>query len=116
MLVIADLDQKVSRLYGMLHAPSSVTATVRCVFFVDPKLTVRAMIYYPLNVGRSFEEILRVVDPLQTVDREQVACPANWKPGEDVIVPAPVTTQAAAERTTAKGLDVKDWYLARKHA
>ena len=56
------------------------------------------------------------MDPLQTVDREQVACPANRKPGEDVIVPAPVTTQAAAERTTAKGLDVKDWYLARKHA
>ncbi len=114
--VIADLDQKVSRLYGMLHAPSSVTATVRCVYFIDPKLTVRAMIYYPLNVGRAFEEILRVVDALQTVDRDQVSCPANWRPGQDVIVAAPVTTQGAEERTHAKGLEVKDWYFARKHA
>lgn len=114
--VIADLDQRVSRLYGMLHAPSSVTATVRCVFFIDPKLTVRALIYYPLNVGRSFEEILRVADALQTVDRDQVACPANWRPGQDVIVPAPVTSQAAEERTRAKNLDVKDWYFAQKRA
>jgi peroxiredoxin (alkyl hydroperoxide reductase subunit C) len=114
--VIADLDQKVSRLYGMLHTPSSITATVRCVFFIDPKLTVRAMIYYPLNVGRSFEEIVRVCDALQTVDRDLVACPANWKPGQDVIVPAPVTTQAAQERTTMKNLEMKDWYFAQKHA
>jgi len=113
--VIADLDQKVSRLYGMLHTPSSVTATVRCVYFIDPKLTVRAMIYYPLNVGRNFDEILRVLDALQTVDREQVACPANWKPGQDVIVPAPVTYQAVEERTRAKGLEMKDWYFAQKH-
>jgi peroxiredoxin 2/4 len=113
--VIADLDQKVSRLYGMLHTPSSVTATVRCVYFIDPKMTVRAMIYYPLNVGRNFDEILRVMDALQTVDREQVACPANWRPGQDVIVPAPVTYQAAEERAHAKNLEVKDWYFARKH-
>ncbi len=114
--VIADLDQKVSRLYGMLHTPSSVTATVRCVYFIDPKLTVRAMIYYPLNVGRSFDEILRVCDALQTVDRELVACPANWRPGQDVIVPAPVTYDAAEERARTKNLEVKDWYFARKHA
>lgn len=113
--VIADLDQKVSRLFGMLHTPSSVTATVRCVYFIDPKMTVRAMIYYPLNVGRNFDEVLRVVDALQTVDREQVACPANWKPGQDVIVPAPVTYQAAEERAHATNLEVKDWYFARKH-
>jgi peroxiredoxin (alkyl hydroperoxide reductase subunit C) len=113
--VIADLDQKVSRLYGMIHEPSSVTATVRCVFFIDPKRTLRAMIYYPLNVGRNFDEILRVVDALQTVDANAVACPANWKPGEDVIVPAPVTYDAAAERATSKNVDVKDWYFATKH-
>lgn len=114
--VVADLDQRVSRLYGMIHTPSSVTATVRCVYFIDPKLAVRAMIYYPLNVGRSFAEILRVVDALQTVDREQVACPADWRPGEDVIVPAPVTYQAAEERAKATNLDVKDWYFAQRHA
>jgi len=114
--VIADLDQKVSRLYGMLHTPSSITATVRCVYFIDPKRTVRAMIYYPLNVGRNFDEILRVCDALQTVDREAVACPANWKPGQEVIVPAPVTTEAAEERARTTGLDMKDWYFARKPA
>ena len=113
--VIADLDQRISRLYGMIHEPAAVTAPVRCVFFIDPKRTVRAMIYYPLNVGRNFDEILRVVDALQTVDANAVACPANWKPGEDVIVPAPVTYDAAAERASSKQLDVKDWYFAKKH-
>jgi peroxiredoxin (alkyl hydroperoxide reductase subunit C) len=112
--VIADLDQKVSRLYGMIHEPSSVTAPVRCVFFIDPKRTIRAMIYYPLNVGRSFDEILRVVDALQTVDENAVACPADWKPGEEVIVPAPTTAQAAAERAASKEYEVTDWYLAKK--
>ena len=113
--VIADLDQRVSRLYGMIHEPSSVTATVRCVFFIDPKRTLRAMIYYPLNVGRSFDEILRVVDALQTVDANAVACPADWRPGDDVIVPAPTTYEAAAERAGSKQFQVTDWYLARKH-
>jgi peroxiredoxin (alkyl hydroperoxide reductase subunit C) len=113
--VIADLDQKVSRLYGMIHEPSSVTSPVRCVYFIDPRRTLRAMIYYPLNVGRNFDELLRVVDALQTVDANAVACPANWRPGEDVIVPAPVTYDAAAERAGSKQLSVTDWYLARKH-
>ena len=112
--IIADLDAKVSQLYGMLHAASSVTATVRCVFFIDPKLTIRAMIYYPLNVGRNFDEIERVVDALQTVDKNGVACPANWKPGDDVIVPAPLTAAAAKERAADKALKVTDWYFAKK--
>lgn len=112
--VIADLDQKVARLYGMVHTPSSVTAAVRCVFFIDPKRTLRAMIYYPLNVGRNFDEILRVVDALQTVDANGVACPANWRPGEEVIVPAPMTAQGADERTGSKDLKVTDWYFSKK--
>ena len=112
--VIADLDQKVARLYGMVHAPSSNTAAVRCVFFIDPKRTLRAMIYYPLNVGRNFDEILRVVDALQTADANGVACPANWRPGEDVIVPAPVTAQAATERVAHKDYKVSDWYFSKK--
>jgi peroxiredoxin 2/4 len=112
--VIADLDQKVARLYGMVHTPSSVTAAVRCVFFIDPKRTLRAMIYYPLNVGRNFDEILRVVDALQTVDANGVACPANWRPGEEVIVPAPMTAQGADERSGNKDLKVTDWYFSKK--
>ena len=113
--VIADLDQKVSRLYGMIHEPSSVTATVRCVFFIDPKRTLRAMIYYPLNVGRNFDEIMRVVDALQTVDANAVACPANWKPGDDVIVPPPVTSATAADRVRSTEFEVTDWYFAKRH-
>lgn len=113
--IVADLDQRISRLYGMIHAPSSVTAPVRCVFFIDPKRTLRAMIYYPLNVGRSFDEILRVVDALQMVDANAVACPADWRPGEDVIVPAPLTADAATERARSKDLQVTDWYFAKKH-
>jgi peroxiredoxin (alkyl hydroperoxide reductase subunit C) len=112
--VIADLDQKVARTWGMIHEPSSVTATVRCVFFIDPKQVVRAMIYYPLNFGRNFDEILRVVDGLQTADKNGVACPANWKPGEKVIVPAPITASAAQERVHQKDLEVTDWYFSKK--
>lgn len=112
--VVADLDQKVARLYGMVHTPSSLTATVRCVFFIDPKRNIRAMIYYPLNVGRNFDEILRVVDALQTVDANAVACPANWRPGQDVIVPPPTTAQAAAERVANPDLKVTDWYFSKK--
>jgi peroxiredoxin (alkyl hydroperoxide reductase subunit C) len=112
--VIADLDQKVSRLYGMVHTPSAVTATVRCVFFIDPKRVLRAMIYYPLNVGRNFDEIVRVIDALQTVDANGVACPANWTPGADVIVPAPTTAQGAEDRAKSKEFQITDWYLAKK--
>jgi peroxiredoxin (alkyl hydroperoxide reductase subunit C) len=112
--VIADLDQKVSQLYGMVHAASATTAAVRCVFFIDPKRTLRAMIYYPLNVGRNFLEILRVVDALQMADKNGVACPANWSPGQEVIVPPPVTAQGADERSRSKEYQVKDWYFAKK--
>lgn len=112
--VIADLDQKVARLYGMVHTPSSNTAAVRCVFFIDPKRVLRAMIYYPLNVGRNFDEIVRVIDALQTADANGVACPANWRPGDAVIVPAPQTSAAAEERMKNQELEVTDWYLSKK--
>lgn len=113
--IIADLDMKVSRLYGMLHEPTSQTAAVRAVFFIDPSRKLRAMIYYPLNVGRNFDEVLRVVDALQTTDKHGVACPANWRPGEKVIVPPPLTVQAAAERVKTKDMEVTDWYFSKKN-
>jgi peroxiredoxin (alkyl hydroperoxide reductase subunit C) len=112
--VIADLDQKVSRMYNMVHEPSANTATVRCVFFIDPKRTLRAMVYYPLNVGRNFDEIIRVIDALQTADTHGVACPANWKPGQDVIVPPPTTSEGADERVTHTDFQVTDWYFSKK--
>ncbi|EEF25971.1 Mitochondrial peroxiredoxin PRX1, putative [Ricinus communis] len=112
--VIADIDTKISRLYGMIHESSTSTATVRCVFFIDPKRIIRAMIYYPLNVGRNFDEIMRVVNALQMADENKVACPANWMPGEDVIVPAPTTMEEAEVRAANSEYEVKDWYFARK--
>ena len=99
----------------MVHTPAAATATVRCVYFIDPNRVVRAMIYYPLNVGRNFDEITRVVDDLQFADKHKLACPANWKPGDDAIVPAPVTQKAAEERVGDKSLKVTDWYLSRKN-
>jgi peroxiredoxin (alkyl hydroperoxide reductase subunit C) len=112
--IISDLDQKVSRLYGMVHEPSAVTATVRCVFSIDPQMRMRAMIYYPLNVGRNFQEILRVIDALQTVDRYAVSCPADWRPGEQVIVPPPATALEAEARMSDPDAGATDWYFLKK--
>lgn len=113
--VIADLDQKVARAFGMVHEAVSDTATVRAVFFIDPKGTIRALLYYPLSLGRNVDELLRVIDAMQTADTNACATPANWQPGDAVIVPAPVT-QADAEKRAAggPGLEITDWYLAKK--
>ena len=112
--IIADLDQKVSRAFGMIHEASSDTAAVRAVYFIDPKRVLRAMIYYPLNVGRNFDEIVRVVDALQAADETGLAMPANWKPGEQAIVPPPTTAQAAEERMGDHESEVTDWYFAKR--
>ena len=112
--IIADLDQKISRLYCMIHEQSSNTSTVRCVFFIDPQRVLRAMIYYPMNVGRNFTEIMRVIDALQTADANKVACPANWTSGQDVIVPAPLTLGDAETRAADMEYQVADWYFAMK--
>jgi peroxiredoxin 2/4 len=113
--VIADLDQKVARAFGMVHEAVSDTATVRAVFLIDPKGTIRALLYYPLSLGRNIDELIRAIDALQTADKNACATPANWRPGDPVIVPAPIT-QADAEKRAAGGpdLEVTDWYLTRK--
>lgn len=113
--VIADLDQKVARSYGMVHEAVAETAAVRAVFFIDPKGNVRALLYYPLSLGRNIDEIIRVFDALQTADGNACATPANWQVGDPVIVPAPITQHDAAERAKGgKELDVKDWYFTKK--
>lgn len=113
--VIADLDQKVAHAYGMVHEAVSDTAAVRAVFFIDPKGVIRALLYYPLSLGRNIAEILRVFDALQTADANACATPANWQPGDAVIVGAPVTQQDAETRAAGgNGLEIKDWYFAKK--
>ena len=110
--VIADLDMKVAASYGMVHPGASSTATVRCVFVIDPNQNMRAMIYYPLTTGRSIDEVKRLVQALQLNTNHGLATPAGWTPGEDCIVPPPGTTEAAAERV-ASDYEVTDWYFSK---
>jgi len=112
--VIADLDMKVAQTYGMIHPGAASTATVRCVFVIDDKGVVRTMIYYPLTNGRNIDEIMRIVTALQTHEEQKVATPANWQPGEKVIVPAPLTQEGAEKRMQEEGVERKDWYFSKK--
>jgi peroxiredoxin 2/4 len=114
--VIADLDQRVSQAYGLVHEVVCDTTTVRSVFVIDPKGNVRALLYYPMQLGRNVEELLRIFQGLQTSDANGVSCPVNWQPGQQVIVSAPATTEEAAKRLNGEGagFDVTTWYLARK--
>lgn len=111
--IIADIDMKISKLYGMLQPGESETAAVRAVFFIDPTGKIRLIMYYPLNVGRNMAEIKRVLLALQTASANSVACPLDWEPGDKVIVPAPKTIEALAERKKSD-LEMVDWYLAKK--
>jgi peroxiredoxin (alkyl hydroperoxide reductase subunit C) len=111
--IIADLSKEIATKYGMLHPGQSKTETVRCVFIIDPEGVLRAMLYYPLTNGRNMDEILRMIDAFQTSDKYQVATPANWRPGDEVIVPSPNTQEMAEERMT-EGYECIDWYLCKK--
>jgi len=111
--IIADLDMKVAKKYGMLHPGQSSTATIRTVFFIDDKGIMRAMLYYPLSNGRYIPEIIRLIKALQTTDKHGVATPANWQPGDKVVVPAP-KNKAEMEKRPSEGYECKDWYLCFK--
>lgn len=112
--IIADLDMKVSKLYGMLQPNESETAAVRAVFFIDPTKKIRLIMYYPLNVGRNMEEILRVLEALQVSDKYKVALPLNWKKGEKVIVPPPKNLEEMQQRLENKTYEKIDFYLCKK--
>lgn len=112
--IIADIDMKVAKLYGMLHPGASETAAVRAVFFIDPKGTIRLIMYYPLNVGRNMAEIKRVLIALQTADQNSCALPLNWEPGEMVIVPPPKTLKQMDSVIANETYEKIDFYLAKK--
>lgn len=112
--LIADLDTKVAQKFGMIHPGEASTVTVRAVFVIDPKRVVRALIYYPLNVGRNVDEVVRLVDALQATDQHGVAAPVNWKPGEKVIVPPPKTVTEVADRKSNPDYEKVDFYLNKK--
>lgn len=108
--IIADQDKKVSELYDFIHPNASATLTVRSLLIIDPNKKVRLIITYPASTGRNFTEILRVLDSLQLVDGYGIATPADWKDGEDVIIP-PAVSQEDAEKKFTKGVKVVKPYL-----
>jgi alkyl hydroperoxide reductase subunit AhpC len=109
--IIADADRKVANLYDMIHPNASATATVRSVFVIDPQKKVRLTLTYPAATGRNFDELLRVIDSLQLTDNYSVATPANWKPGQDVIILPSLKDEAVLKQKFPKGYKVIKPYL-----
>ncbi len=103
----------VAEKYGMIQRGSDDAHAVRAVFIIDPNATVRALMYYPASTGRNFDEIMRMLIALQTADAHNVATPAKWQPGDDVIVPPPGSGGAAEARVEGAGEDYYrlDWFL-----
>lgn len=112
--IIADLNKEVAQKYGMIMPEESSTETSRAVFVIDDKQVVRAIIYYPLSTGRNMQEILRLVKALQATDEHGIATPANWKEGDDVIIPPAKTDELAEERMNDENIKCIDWYYCTK--
>lgn len=110
--LIEDITMEVAKKYGMIQPGESNTKAVRAVFVIDAKGIIRTIIYYPLSLGRNFDELLRVVTALQTADAFSVATPADWRPGDDVIVPTAGSCGVAKERMESKdGITCHDWFF-----
>ena len=111
--IIADISMNVAKKYGMLQTVAK-TQTVRAVFLIDPEGIIRTILYYPMSTGRNMAEIKRILQSLQLHDRENVSTPANWQPGDEAVLGAPLTLAEADARLAEAADDVKvyDWYLA----
>lgn len=113
--LIEDITMEVANKYGMVQPGESDTKAVRAVFFIDPKGTIRTIIYYPLSLGRNFKELYRILIGLQTADEFSVALPADWQPGDDVIVPTAGSCGSAKERMNNKSdMRCYDWFFCTK--
>lgn len=113
--LIEDITMEIAKKYGMIQPGESKTQAVRAVFFIDPKGTIRAIIYYPLSLGRNFDEIYRALIAMQTSDKFLVATPADWNPGDDVIISPAGSCGAAEERMTSTDeLKCEDWFFCTK--
>lgn len=114
--LIEDISMNVARLYGMIQPEESTTSAVRAVFFIDPEGIIRTIMYYPLSLGRNFDEIKRVLIGLQTSDRFNVALPADWRPGDEVIVPTAGSCGIAKDRMEGKEGEMHcyDWFFCTK--
>lgn len=113
--LIEDIKMEVANKFGMIQPNQSNTQAVRAVFIIDPKAKIRCILYYPLSTGRNFDEIRRIVIALQKAD-EGYATPADWRPGDDVIVPPPGSCGAAKERMESTDDDIYclDWFMCFK--
>lgn len=113
--LIEDITMSVANKFGMIMPGEASTKAVRAVFFIDPKGIIRAIIYYPLSLGRNFDELYRVIIGLQTADAFSVALPADWQPGDDVIVPTAGSCGVAKQRMEAKDeMHCYDWFFCTK--
>ncbi len=114
--LIEDITMEVAKKYGMMMPGESNTKAVRAVFIIDPKGTIRTIIYYPLSLGRNFDELYRAVVALQAADAFGVATPADWRPGDDVIISPAGSCGTAQDRMEGKeeGLECKDWFFCTK--
>jgi len=112
--LVADADMRVSRLYGMIHPETSSSATVRALFVIDPRRVIRGVIYYPVNVGRSVDEVLRLVSALQATEKFSCATPVDWREGDKVMIPPPLTVQDVEKQHNYPGQESKDFYLTLK--
>lgn len=114
--IIDDMTMEIAHKYGMIHPNATDTKTVRAVFIIDPNAKIRTILYYPPSVGRNFAEIRRALVALQTTDKYHVSTPANWVPGDDVVVSSPATTAEmdARMRRADKNQDVQAWFLTFK--
>lgn len=114
--LIDDIKMEVARKYGMIQPREDTTKAVRAVFFIDPNGIIRTIIYYPLSLGRNFDELYRVLIALKTADEYSVAMPADWRPGDEVIVPPAGSCGSAKDRMEAKDPDIKcyDWFFCTK--
>ena len=111
--LIEDIRMDVAKAYGMIQPNQSNTQAVRAVFIIDPEATIRTILYYPLSTGRNFDEIKRIIQALQKVDKDGVATPADWRPGDDVIVPPAGSCGTAKERMDHQTDDqyCLDWFM-----
>lgn len=113
--LIEDITMEVAKKYGMIQPGESNTKAVRAVFFIDPKGIIRAIIYYPLSLGRNFDELYRALIAMQTADNFSIATPADWQPGDDVIVPTAGSCGVAKDRMEGKEkLKCYDWFFCTK--
>ena len=105
--IIEDVSMAIAANYGMIHPGSTSTATIRSVFFIDPEGVLRVMLHYPMTVGRSVDELLRVLDALQTTHSTDLATPEGWTPGDRLVEAPPLTVSEALAR---EGKGAAAWY------